>query len=205
MIAIFGFIWGFLRFIVNLFRGKSKSVVEEYILKGIKYVLLVNVVVLNGFVRGTNELMQKELMLTGLVLLLYFFSNMQKNQQKHVFMKSIQTDMPVFKSMFSLKGEIAIISISVVAFFFFVNYPQYASYGLSQWFYDGIVSIENTFIIGFVFKVIGFFFLINVIFKIINTIISIVFGAPLLKMQRNARNRQNDKNDDHFDDFEEIN
>lgn len=206
MIAIFGFIWGIIRLLLSLLRGGGvQSVVEEYLLKTAKYVLLVNVVVLNGFERGTNELMMRELLLTGLILFMYFVSNLQKDQQKHQFMKTIQTDMPLFQSKFSLAGEIVALTLSVAAFVFFVSFPQYASYGLSQWFYDGILSIESTFIIGFVFKVIGFFFLLNIVQKIINSIFSLLTGAPLFTVRREFREKKEDKDkDDDFDDFEEI-
>ena len=208
MIAVFGFIWGIIRLILGLLRGGSvQSIIEEYFLKSAKYIFLVNVVVLNDIVTGTNELMVNELVMTGLILFMYFVSNMQRNQEKYQFSKNFPPNFNPFNTKYSFTGELIAIGLGISAFVFFTLSPQFASYGLSQWFYDGVISIENTFIIGFVFKVIGFFFLVRMVQKIINSIFVLLTGAPVINMRSNfnVRNEKEDqKDDDDFDDFEEI-
>lgn len=208
MIAVFGFIWGVIRLILGLLRGGSvQSIIEEYFLKSAKYIFLVNVVVLNDIVTGTNELMINELVMTGLILLMYFVSNMQRNQEKYQFSKNFPPGLNPFSKKYSFNGELIAIGLGISAFVFFTLNPQFASYGLSQWFYDGVISIENTFIIGFVFKIIGFFFLVRMVQKIINSVFALITGAPLFNVRSNfnVRNNKRDKDDeDDFDDFEEI-
>jgi hypothetical protein len=65
------------------------------------------------------------------------------------------------------------------------------------------LDIENTVLIGFVFKVIGFFFLIGMFFKMLNAVNYIVSGKPLVNVKTGFGTKQG-KSDDSFDDFEEI-
>lgn len=206
IIAIFGFIWGVIRLILSLLRGGGvTSVREEYFLKIAKYMLLVNVVVLNDIDHGTNTLMFGETLMTGLILLMYFIGNIQKTKEKFEMTSILPNGVP-FKTIYSATGETIALGIGVGAFAFFVLQPSFASYGLSRWFYDGVISIENTFIIGFVFKVIGFFFLVGIIQKMINSVFVLLSGKPLFTVRSSFQSRRKEDGDtkDDFDDFEEI-
>lgn len=210
IIAIFSFIWGVIRLILGLFRGGSvQSVVEEYFLKATKYIFLANIVVLTDIMEGTNEIKMNELILTGVILMMYFVSKFQKSQEKHLMFRNMPQGLPMFKTLYNPIGEITAISLGIASFLFFTFFPEYAYYGLSQWFYNGVISIEETFIIGFVFKLIGFFFLIGIIQKIINSFFVLVSGKPLFNVRSsfnysgNSSEEDEEKKDD-FDDFEEI-
>jgi hypothetical protein len=65
------------------------------------------------------------------------------------------------------------------------------------------LDIENTVLIGFVFKVIGFFFLIGMFFKMLNALNYIISGKPLVNVKTGFSSKKN-SSDDSFDDFEEI-
>lgn len=208
IIAVFSFIWGVVRLVLRLLRGGSvKSVVEEYFLKSTKYIFLSNIVVLN--VENTSkQLMMNELIMTGLILFMYFVSKFQKSQEHSQLAMAFPKEMNPFAVTYNYVGEIVAIVFGVGSFAFFTFNPQYAPYGLSLWFYDGVISIENTFIIGFIFKVIGFFFLLSILQKIINSFFVLVSGKPLFNVntsfRRKKRGNNEDENDDKFDDFEEL-
>lgn len=211
IIAIFSFIWGFLRLMLYFLRGGNiQSVVEEYLLKSAKYFLLVNMVVLNDIEKDTQTLLIKQSIFTALILLMYFVGNMQKKQRQFMMMSQVPSGFLPFRSTFNIWGEIIAASIGILAFVFFVLYPSFASYGLSQWFFNGVISLENTFILGFIFKVIGFLFLLGIIQKTINAIFLFLAGRPLFNVSSNFYSRRQRKNDhkeddnDDFDDYEEV-
>ncbi|HRO76804.1 MAG TPA: hypothetical protein PLP27_11720 [Crocinitomicaceae bacterium] len=208
IIAVFSFIWGVVRLVLRLLRGGSvQSVIEEYFLKSTKYIFLANVVVLTDIEKTSNELMMSELIMTGLILFMYFVSKFQKSQEQSQFALAFPKEMNPFSTTYNQTGEIIAIALGIGSFAFFTLNPQYASYGLSLWFYNGVVSLENTFIIGFIFKVIGFFFLVSIVQKIINSFFVLISGRPLFNVSTSFRHRrQNDDDDknDKFDDYEEL-
>ncbi len=111
--------------------------------------------------------------------------------------------MPAISTMFNLKAEISIITLSILFFTAFVFFPEYAQNPISTWFYDSILDIESTPIFGFIFKIVGFFVLMSILFKLLNGFSYLLSGAPLVTVNRQFQSRN--KNDDNkFDDFEEI-
>ena len=88
-------------------------------------------------------------------------------------------------------------------FDFFVQIRQFSENGISRWFQESILDIENTVLIGFVFKVIGFFFLIGMFFKMLNALNYIISGRPLVNVKTGFSSKKK-SSDDSFDDFEEI-
>lgn len=205
--AIFGFLWGILNMILNLLRGgKTQSVFEEYLLKTVQYFLLVDVTFLfcvSG--HDSSILMPKELMLTGLILLLYFTGKLQKRQRKSALFEAVGNSIPQFRTSFNLKAEIIVISLSLVLFTLFIIYPSWSENVISTWFYDSILNIEDTPVFGFIFKVIGFFFLLGILTKLINGIAFLITGAPLLTVRSELSNQKNQKDDENkFDDYEEM-
>lgn len=204
IIAVFSFIWGVIRLVLSLLRGGSvQSVTEEYFLKSAKYIFLVNVVVLNDIDSGTGLLLTNETLLTSLILLMYFVGNIQRTKAKFEMMRQL----PIAPPIYSATGELIALGLGISTFVFLTIQPQFASYGLSRWFYDGVISIENTFIIGFVFKVIGFFFLVSIVQKMINSVFVLLSGKPLFRVESHyyeGKDDNEERKDDKFDDFEEI-
>lgn len=200
--AIFGFIWGIFQIILGLFRGnRQKTVMEEYSLKFVQYFFLVDVTFLFCVKKGGDELLLYELVFTGLILVLYFVGKLQNKQQRLTFFRISGTRLPNFKPVFNLSAEIAAIIFAVLLFAFFVFMPVYANNPVSNWFYQSILDIENTFFFGFIFKVIGFFVLVGILMKLINGLTFLLSGRPIAP----ARGFDPDKqNKDDFDDYEEI-
>lgn len=206
--AIFGFLWGILNLILTLLRGgRTRSVVEEYMLKMVQYFFLVNVTFLFCVQQeDTNALMINELILAGLILLIYFTGKLQNRQSRSMFFQVTGNGLPQVRTMFNLRAEIIVIALSILFFTAFVIFPSYAQNPISQWFYKSILNIEDTPVFGFIFKVIGFFVLMGILFKLINGFSYMLSGAPLISVNRQFQSRNDDGKDDEdkFDDFEEI-
>jgi hypothetical protein len=203
--AIFGFIWGTLSLLLTLARGgRTKTVLEEYLLKSVQYFFLVNVTFLFCVQKEDSSiLMPNELILAGLILIIYFTGKLQNRQNRSAIFKMAGNPMPAISTMFNVKAEIIVITFSILFFTAFVFFPDYAQNPISLWFYNSIWDIESTPIFGFMFKVIGFFVLTSILFKLLNGFSYLLSGAPLVKVNRQFQSRN--KNDDNkFDDFEEI-
>jgi hypothetical protein len=203
--AIFGFIWGTLSLLLTLARGgRTKTVLEEYLLKSVQYFFLVNVTFLFCVQKEDSSiLMPNELILAGLILIIYFTGKLQNRQNRSAIFKMAGNPMPAISTMFNVKAEIIVITFSILFFTAFVFFPDYAQNPISLWFYNSILDIESTPIFGFMFKVIGFFVLTSILFKLLNGFSYLLSGAPLVKVNRQFQSRN--KNDDNkFDDFEEL-
>jgi hypothetical protein len=203
--AIFGFIWGTLSLLLTLVRGgRTKTVLEEYLLKSVQYFFLVNVTFLFCVQKEDSSiLMPNELILAGLILIIYFTGKLQNRQNRSAIFKMAGNPMPAISTMFNVKAEIIVITFSILFFTAFVFFPDYAQNPISLWFYNSILDIESTPIFGFMFKVIGFFVLTSILFKLLNGFSYLLSGAPLVKVNRQFQSRN--KNDDNkFDDFEEL-
>lgn len=206
--AIFGFLWGILNFFLRLLRaGAPKTIVEEYVLKFFQYFFLVNVTFL--FCVQKNDasiLMPQELILAGLILILYFTGKLQNSQNRLMLFQLSGTSMPPFKSLFNLRGEIIVITLTMIYFVALLFYPAYASNPISNWFYESILDIETTPVFGFIFKIIGFFVLLGILSKLVNGLAFLITGAPLITVNRQFKRTSKDENkEDRFDDFEELN
>jgi hypothetical protein len=206
--AIFGFLWGIFHLLLGILRGgRPKSIVEVYSLKFVQYFFLVDVTFLFCVQKDNVEaLLPNELIMAGLILLLYFTGKLQNQQNQSVIIQMPNNPMPRMQApLFNLKAEITVIVLSLLIFTAFTMYPLYAQNPISIWFYDSILKIEDTPVFGFIFKVIGFFVLIGILLKLVNGISYLLSGAPLVSVQRSMRNGGNKKkDDDQFDDFEEI-
>jgi hypothetical protein len=203
--AIFGFIWGTLSLLLTLLRGGiTKTVLEEYLLKSVQYFFLVNVTFLFCVQKEDSSiLMPNELILAGLILIIYFTGKLQNRQNRSAIFKMAGNPMPAISTMFNVKAEIVVITFSILVFTAFVFLPEYAQNPISIWFYNSILDIESTPIFGFMFKVIGFFVLLSILFKLLNGFSYLLSGAPLIKVNRQFQS-QNKNDDNKFDDFEEI-
>jgi hypothetical protein len=163
LFAIFGFIWWIIQLGYAILRGGArKSVTEFYVIRFIRYVLLVDVTVMFCLDANQTNLSMQETVIAGLILLTYFIGRLQNAQLRtKMFNFQISGNMEVmnrFKPIFDFRSEAMVIGFSILTFIFLIIYPEYASNAISLWFYNSIIDIENTAIFGFIFKVVGFFF-----------------------------------------------
>lgn len=206
--AIFGFLWGILNFFLKLLRaGRPKTIVEEYLLKFLQYFFLVNVTFLFCVQKNNASiLMPQELILAGLILILYFTGKLQNNQNRLMLFQMSGANLQQFQSLFNLRGEIIVITLSMAYFVALIFFPEYAANPISDWFYESILDIETTPVFGFIFKVIGFFVLLGILSKLANGLAFLITGAPLITVNRQFKRTETDENkEDRFDDFEELN
>lgn len=205
LFAIYGFIWGIFEIALSLFRaGRAKTLGEEYLVKGVKYLFLVDVTFLFCLDLEQENISTYNLTISGLVLLTYFVGKLQNKQNQQAMFQMMQNGFPKMTANFNLKAEVAVITISLLTFVLFIFYPDIAKNPLSLWFHESITSIAETPIIGFIFKVIGFFFLISMIFKMINAFMYLISGQPLVQASSTFKSFKDKKKEDDFDEYEEL-
>ena len=208
LLAIYGFIWFFINLLISLATGgRKKTVGEVYFSKGVKSIFLVNVLFLYGLDDGQNEIDLFNMIVSGLVLLLYFIGQMQKNEQQAEMMEKYSNLLRGIgaNSRFNKKAEIIVLSLSILFYASLFFLPDFAKNPIALWFYETVTGIEKTPLIGFIFKVIGFFFLLSILIKIFNGINYLLSGKTLLNVKTGYyAGRKKDKDDDSFDDFEEV-
>jgi hypothetical protein len=204
LFAIYGFLWFFIELGLTFLRaGRQKTIVENYLIKSVKYLFLVNVTFLFCLDLNQNNVSFYNAMPSAIVLVTYFIGKLQQQQQRLQLFGQINAQIPQMND-FNLKTEIILIVASIALFIGFLFFPQYASNNIANWFKSSILDIESTVIIGFIFKIIGFFFLLGMIMKMINAINYIISGKPVVDIKTNF-NSNSKKDEDKFDDFEEIN
>jgi len=208
LLAIYGFIWFFINLLISLATGgRKKTVGEVYLSKGVKSIFLVNVLFLYGLDDGQNEIDLFNMIVSGLVLILYFVGQMQKNEQQAAMMEKYSNLLRGMgtNSRFNKKAEIIVLSISVIFYALLFYLPEFAKNPIALWFYETVTEIEKTPLIGFIFKIIGFFFLLSILVKIFNGFNYLISGKPFINVKTGFYSgRKKDKDDDSFDDFEEI-
>jgi hypothetical protein len=204
LFAIYGFLWFFIELGLTFLRsGRQKTMGENYLIKSVKYLFLVNVTFLFCLDLNQNNVSFYNAMPSAIVLVTYFIGKLQQQQQRLQLFGQINAQIPQTND-FNLKTEIILIVASIALFIGFLFFPQYASNNIANWFKSSILDIESTVIIGFIFKIIGFFFLLGMIMKMINAINYIISGKPVVDIKTNF-NSNSKKDEDKFDDFEEIN
>jgi len=204
LFAIYGFLWFFIELGLTFLRAsRPKTIVENYLIKSVKYLFLVNVTFLFCLDLNQNNVSFYNVMPSAIVLVTYFIGKLQRQQQQLQLFGQINAQIPQ-RNDFNLKTEIVLIIVSIALFIGFLFFPQYASNNIANWFKSSILDIESTVIIGFIFKIIGFFFLVGMILKMINAINYIISGKPVVDIKTNFKSNSN-KDEDKFDDFEEIN
>lgn len=203
LFAIYGFLWFFIELGLTFLRaGRQKTIGENYLIKSVKYLFLVNVTFLFCLDLNKNDVSFFNAMPSAIVLLTYFIGKLQQQQRLQFFG---QLNTPISgPNDFNLKTEVILIVASIALFIGFLFFPQYASNNIANWFKSSILDIESTVIIGFIFKIIGFLFLLGMIMKMINAINYIISGKPVIDIKTNFNSKAK-KGEDKFDDFEEIN
>lgn len=207
LLAIYGFIWFFINLLISLFSGgRKKTISEVYFTKGVKSVFLVNVLFLYGLDSGQNGIDWFNMVISGLILLLYFIGQMQKDQQQAAMMDRFSGMLSVVsKTRFNRKAEIIVVSVAFMVYVSLFFFPEFAKNPIALWFYEQVTGLEKTPIIGFIFKLIGFFFLLGILLKITNGIMFLISGKPFMNVSgRFKAGNSRKENDDEFDNYEEI-
>ena len=203
LFSIYGFLWFFIDLGLSfLAGGRKRTTAEIYLLKGIKYVFLVNVTFLFSVDLNKHHINFYNLMPSALILITYFIGMLQQKTRQQVFMGQFvksQTAVGI-----NIKSEIFLITLCSFLFFGLLWYPQFAENTVALWFQKSILDIESTVIIGFIFKIIGFFFLLGMIFKMLNALNYLISGKPLFDIKSRFSKMDTKKDDAHFDDFEEL-
>jgi hypothetical protein len=207
LLAIYGFIWFFINLLISLLSGgRKKSIGEVYFSKGVKSVFLVNVLFLYGMDSSQNGIDWFNMIISGLILLLYFIGQMQKDQQQAAMMDRFSGMLSVVsKTRFNRKAEIIVVSVAFVVYASLFFFPEFAKNPIALWFYEQVTGLEKTPIIGFIFKLIGFFFLLGILLKITNGIMFLISGKPFMNVSGSFKAGNSRKeNDDEFDNYEEV-
>ncbi|MDG1332140.1 MAG: hypothetical protein P8P74_07410 [Crocinitomicaceae bacterium] len=204
--AIFGFLWGMIDIGLRLLTAsRPRTMVESYIIKGIKYLLLADVTFL--FCLGDLDkhmIVSYQVVLGGIVLLMYFVGKLQNSQNQAAVFKMMGRNIPQAPRLsFNMKAEIGVICGALALFAVLWFYPWLATNAASKWFHGSILSIEDAFFFGFIFKVIGFFFILNVLFKLVGGLTFILNGGKT-PAPNNGIDGSDESNNDDFDDFEEV-
>lgn len=203
--AIFGFIWGIFEIgLTMLSGGRTRTVSEVYFLKAFKYLFLVDVTFLFCLDDAQNLISTFNIVIAGLVLLTYFVGKLQNQQNKIAMFQMMGAGMTPKQTTFNLRVEIVVIVLAICVFSLFIFYPDVAKNPISIWFHKSIINIEDTPIIGFIFKVIGFFFLVSMIFKMLNGFNYLISGKPFVQASSSFQAFSKNKKDDEFDDYEEM-
>ena len=204
LFAIYGFIWFFIdAFIRLLTSGRKRNKIEYYLIKSAKYLFLVNVLVLFCLNKTKTEITFINIAPTLSIFCIYLIGRLQNDERKSMIQLSFfgkQTNNSDAKSNFNRRNEIVLIIGALIAFVVLVFNADYAKNNIAEWFYTSIIDIEETAIIGYIFKFIGVIFLISMIFKMIGAISYILNGGPMI----DAKSRIKYKKDDEFDDYEEV-
>jgi hypothetical protein len=205
--AIYGFIWGIFEIGISILRsGRTKTVQEDYVIKAIKYLFLVDVTFLFCLDLENENISIYHLTMAGLVLLTYFMGKLQNQQNQLAMFKMMgQGGLSKMRMNFNLKAEISVIILAISAFILFINYPEISKNPISTWFHESILNIEDTPIFGFVFKVIGFFFLLSMLVKMVNAFTYLISGKPFVQANSTFQQFNGRKKEDDFDDYEELN
>ena len=204
LFAIYGFIWFFIdAFIRLLTSGRKRNKIEYYLIKSAKYLFLVNVLVLFCLNKTKTEITFINIAPTLSIFCIYLIGRLQNDERKSMIQLSFfgkQTNNSDAKSNFNRRNEIVLIIGALIAFVVLVFIADYAKNNIAEWFYTSIIDIEETAIIGYIFKFIGVIFLISMILKMIGAISYILNGGPMI----DAKSRIKNKKDDEFDDYEEV-
>lgn len=209
ILAVYNFLWWLIMLVINALRGgRPKQLLEIYLIKSVRYLFLADVVFLFSVHQAGGILLLNDLLIAGLVLLIYFVGKIQNRQHRQSLLSMRgQANIPGIgdilnriKPAFDVRYEIGVVVLTLGVFSGFYFAPHLASNAISNWFLDSILNIEDTPVFGFVFKVIGFFFLISVIMKVVGGIMTVLSGGARVAPER----KNKDEDDDHFDDYTEV-
>ncbi len=209
ILAVYNFLWWLIKLGLNVLRGGGqKQLLEIYLVKAVRYTFLTDVLFLFSLQQNADQIELDSILLTGLVLLIYFVGKIQKRQQRQSFFSvrgqanipGINDILERMKPKFDLRYEALVVVLAMGLFSGFYFKPDLASNTISNWFLENILGIMDAPVFGFIFKIIGFFFMLSVIFKIIAGFIAVLTGRSAT---RQFEDEENDENDD-FDQFQDF-
>lgn len=200
VLAIFSFIWGLLRFGLTILRGGHPlSYPVALALKTVQYLIIADITIL--FCETKSDALQLDLILSGMILLMYFIGKMQNMQTRFMIVQVQNRNLRQQQYKPNMNLEIAVIVMSLALFTFLAFRPEFAVNPVSSWFYKNITGIEKAPFFGFIFKIVGFFFTVSILFRMIAAFTILLSGQGFQK--QNDRKRDND-DENPFDDYEEI-
>ncbi|MEO9532092.1 MAG: hypothetical protein ABJG68_06800 [Crocinitomicaceae bacterium] len=228
--SIFGFVWGILQFIFKRLLGATSksSEVTTYVLRITKYFFLVSVVANSIWFKYTKEgaLIMKEnnmffLVLGVIVMALYLLGKLQKRS-----MMAQLGNNPMLGNLFTKidpKVEHYLLVGSLLYFVACLWQPDMITNGVILWFRDVIRSIQEAFLIGWIFYVAAFVFLVTTIIRFVSLVQNILagkspFDGPSMKgmnfgafgtqfgQRKNDEEDLNtvDTDDEGFTDYEDV-
>ncbi len=221
-IVIFEFIWGILNIFASILLGgvKTKYPQIDYVLRIIKYFLLVAVTARFVFLTSENEVLihsaKAKIIISSIVLGLYLIGKLQKREMFAQFSMINNQTLKGFVTYFDPKIERILVLGSLLLFIGFLIYPQVVNRPVINWFTQSIIDLSSAFFFGFIFKVIAFFFIISIFNRGANIIGLLIQGKSLNKTQSkppfggfNPNQKSTDSqpsftDDEGFTDYEEI-
>jgi len=203
IISVFTFLWWFLGLILSLLfapMGLTPSKVY-YAQKILKYFFLVTVAFRFALddrfgLQGSSD--KTGYIISALILLAYLIGKTEAKSNRMKFYANFGPMRTVSITPFNRNKELLLIGFAILVYAYFVFFPEGANNMITNWLVDSIVSISDTPVIGWIFKIIGFFFLVIVIMRFVNGIFALIGLSP-----RNNTFPEERKRED-YDDYEEI-
>jgi hypothetical protein len=203
IIAVFTFLWWFLGLLLSLIFAPFGLTPGKiyYAQKTLKYFFLVTVAFRFALddrfgLQGSQEI--KGYIISALILLAYLIGKTEAKNNRVKFYANFgnMRQMPV--TPFDRNKELLLIGFAIAVYAYFVFFPDGSHNVITNWLVDSIVSISDTPVFGWIFKIIGFFFLIMVIMRFVNGFFA------LLGLSSRQNNTPSQRNNDDFDDYEEV-
>jgi hypothetical protein len=203
IIAVFTFLWWFLGLLLSLIFAPFGLTPGKiyYAQKTLKYFFLVTVAFRFALddrfgLQGSQEI--KGYIISALILLAYLIGKTEAKNNRVKFYANFgnMRQMPV--TPFDRNKELLLIGFAIAVYAYFVFFPDGSHNVITNWLVDSIVSISDTPVFGWIFKIIGFFFLIMVIMRFVNGFFA------LLGLTSRQNNTPSQRNNDDFDDYEEV-
>jgi hypothetical protein len=203
IIAVFTFLWWFLGLLLSLIFAPFGLTPGKiyYAQKTLKYFFLVTVAFRFALddrfgLQGSQEI--KGYIISALILLAYLIGKTEAKNNRVKFYANFgnMRQMPV--TPFDRNKELLLIGFAIAVYAYFVFFPDGSHNVITNWLVDSIVSISDTPVFGWIFKIIGFFFLIMVIMRCVNGFFA------LLGLSSRQNNTPSQRNNDDFDDYEEV-
>jgi hypothetical protein len=203
IIAVFTFLWWFMGLLLSLVFapfGLTPSRIY-YAQKTLKYFFLVSVAFRFALddrfgLQGSRDI--AGYVISALILLAYLIGKTEAKNNRVKFYANFGNMRQFSVTPFDRTKELLLIGFAIAVYAYFVFFPQGAENIITNWLVESIVSISDTPVFGWIFKIIGFFFLVMVIMRFVNGFFALLgLTAPRSNTPSNP-----DSND--FDDYEEI-
>ena len=203
IIAVFTFLWLFLGLLLSLIFAPFGLTPGKiyYAQKTLKYFFLVTVAFRFALddrfgLQGSQDI--KGYIISALILLAYLIGKTEAKNNRVKFYANFGNMRQMQVTPFDRNKELLLIGFAIAVYAYFVFFPDGSHNVITNWLVDSIVSISDTHVFGWIFKIIGFFFLIMVIMRFVNGFFA------LLGLTSRQNNTPSQRNNDDFDDYEEV-